>query len=292
MTKRKAVEELPNPALITAKPFNVFDLPFELLRDPSWQISTWYRVNAQSRALEKAWQEIAALKQQVATLKEDLVELEEERNEQFDIAHHMLGMYPYDGPDDGVVTMPPPSSTRQTSVKPPMPEQRSLPVTEDENLDPVLRASHVPKNFIVPTIEATSSPPLSVLSEDDRVAETHDDMKIGEQQVAEQGPAEQLSEHNAEEPEAKEQHVGEEPEVEEEQEMEELGAGRYYAAVQQLGEEGEMGLEQEVMQQVVGEQGVMEQDVGEQDGGEQDVVPLDGEEEDNLDAALAMSMEI
>ncbi|KAK3654157.1 hypothetical protein LTR56_004212 [Elasticomyces elasticus] len=289
MTKRKAVEELPNPTLITEKPFNVFILPFELLRDPSWQISTWYRVNAQSRALEKAWADIAALKQQVATLKEDLVEMEEERNEQFDIAHHMLGMYPYDGPDDGVVTGPTLGSTSRTSVKPPMPEQRSLPVTEDENLDPVLRASHVPKNFVVPTIEATSSPPLSLLNEDDNVAETHDDANVGEQHAVE---------HDVEEPEAEEQHVreepeiGEGPEVGEEQEMEELGAGGYYAAEQQFEDEGEMGLEQEVMEQDVGEQGVMKQDVEEQGVGEQNVVPLDGEEEDDLDAAMSMSVEM
>ncbi|KAK5731766.1 hypothetical protein LTR17_011117 [Elasticomyces elasticus] len=282
MTKRKAVEELPHPTLITEKPFNVFVLPFELLRDPSWQISTWYRVNAQSMALEKAWAEIAALKQQVATLKEELKEAEEDRDEHFEIAECMLSGHDYMDSINGVVTVLPPSLPNQTTQLPEL-QPRSLPTMEDENLDPVLRASHVPKNFVVPTIEATSSPPLSILNEDDDVAETHDDANVGEQHVVE---------HDVEEPETEEQHVIEEPEVGEEQEMEELGAGGYYAAEQQFEDEGEIGLEQEVMEQDVGEQGVMKQDVGEQGVGEQDVVPLDGEEEDDLDAAMAMSMEM
>ncbi|KAK5674257.1 hypothetical protein LTS10_012995 [Elasticomyces elasticus] len=288
MTKRKAVEELPQSTLITVKPFNVFDLPFELLRDPSWQISTWYRVNAQSMALEKAWADIVALNKQVATLKEELKEAEEDRDEHFEIAECMLSGHDYMDSINGVPTVPPPSSTSQTSVRLPQPQPRSLPTMEDENLDPVLRASHVPKNFVVPTIEATSSPPLSVLNEDDDVAEARDDANVGEQHVGEQ----HVVEHDAEEPEAEEQHVGEEPEVGEEQEIEELGAGGYYAAEQQFEDEGGMGLDQKVMEHDVGEHDVGEQEVMEQDVGEQDVVAFDGEEEDDLDAAMAMSMEI
>ncbi|KAK4949130.1 hypothetical protein LTR10_012503 [Elasticomyces elasticus] len=318
MTKRKAVEELPHPILITAKPINVFDLPFELLRDPSWQISTWYRVNAQSRALEKAWADIAALEQQVATLKEELKEAEEDRDEHFEIAECMLSGHDYSDSISRVVTVPAPISTSQTSAKPPMPEQRSLPVTEDENLDPVLRASHIPKNFVVPTIEPTSSPPLSVLSEDNHVAETHDDMKIGEQQVggqqvggqqvggqqvgeqqvgeqqvAEQPVAEQpqaehdVEERDVEESEAEEQEAGDDLEVVNEQEVQGLGAGGYYAAEQQFEDEEGMGLDQKVMEHDVGEQEVMEHDVG-----EQVVVACDGEEEDDLNAAMVMSMEM
>ncbi|KAK5692875.1 hypothetical protein LTR97_010351 [Elasticomyces elasticus] len=303
MTKRKVVEELPHPILITAKPINVFDLPFELLRDPSWQISTWYRVNAQSRALEKAWADIAALEQQVATLKEELKEAEEDRDEHFEIAECMLSGHDYMDSINGVVTVPAPISTSQTSAKPPMPEQRSLPVTEDENLDPVLRASHIPKNFVVPTIEPTSSPPLSVSSEDDHVAETHDDRKVGEQQVGEQQVAEQqvaeqpqaehdveerdVEESEAEESEAEEQEAGDDLEVVNEQEVQGLGAGGYYAAEQQFEDEEGMGLDQKVMEHDVGEQEVMEQDVG-----EQVVVAFDGEEEDDLNAAMIMSMEM
>ncbi|KAK3632996.1 hypothetical protein LTR56_016044 [Elasticomyces elasticus] len=278
MTKRKAVEELPHPILITAKPIN---------------ISTWYRVNAQSRALEKAWADIAALEQQVATLKEELKEAEEDRDEHFEIAECMLSGHDYLDSISRVVTVPAPISTSQTSAKPPMPEQRSLPVTEDENLDPVLRASHIPKNFIVPTIEPTSSPPLSVLSKDDHVAEKHDDMKVGEQQVAEQQVAEQqvaehdVEERDVEESEAEEQEAGDDLEVVSEQEVQGLGAGGYYAAEQQIEHEGGMELDQMVMEHDVGEQEVMEQDVG-----EQDVVAFDGEEEDDLNAAMAMSMEI
>ncbi|KAK5716153.1 hypothetical protein LTR15_009979 [Elasticomyces elasticus] len=279
MTKRKAVEELPHPTLITAKPFN---------------ISTWYRVNAQSRALEKAWADIAALEQQVATLKEELKEAEEDRDEHFEIAECMLSGHDYLDSISRVVTVPAPISTSQTSAKPPMPEQRSLPVTEDENLDPVLRASNIPKNFIVPTIEpTTSSPPLSVLSEDDHVAEKHDDMKVGEQQVAEQQVAEQqvaehdVEERDVEESEAEEQEAGDDLEVVSEQEVQGLGAGGYYAAEQQFEHEGGMELDQMVMEHDVGEQEVMEQDVG-----EEDVVAFDGEEEDDLNAAMAMSMEI